>query len=148
MRGEYSTKQRDAILFFLQENNAHVSAADIALHLKEQGYEVSTATIYRTLEKFERDGIIKKMVIGDGSGACYQYAGEHDCSEHFHLKCVKCGKLIHLSCDFLHSMESHIFSEHGFTVSSGRTVIYGVCAACGGVSAKNTSSCCSNCAKN
>ena len=56
MRGEYSTKQREVILSFLKENNAHVSASDIIFHLREQGYSVSTATVYRTLDKFESEG--------------------------------------------------------------------------------------------
>ncbi len=142
MRGEYSTRQREAILSFLKENNAHVSASDIVFHLREQGYSVSTATVYRTLDKFESEGVVKKMMVGDGTGACYQYASGSDCNEHFHLKCIKCGRLIHLSCEFLHDMESHIFNEHGFTVSSGRTVIYGVCSHCGGVEAKGECSCC------
>lgn len=130
MRGEYSTKQRDVILAFLKENNAHITAADITLHLSEQGIKVSTATVYRTLDKFVNDGIVRKMVIGDAGGACYQYIDGGSCGEHFHLKCVNCGKLIHLSCEFLENMEKHIFDEHGFTVSSGRTVIYGICSQC------------------
>lgn len=141
MRGEYSTKQRDAILSFLKENNAHVSASDIVFHLKEQGYKISTATVYRTLDKLVSDGVVRKMVVGDGSGACYQYLDGDGCSEHFHLKCIKCGKLIHLSCEFLHSLEQHIFEDHGFTVSSGRTVIYGTCAHCDGTVENNKCHC-------
>ena len=141
MRGEYSTRQREAILSFLQENNAHVTASDIIFHLKEQGYKISCATVYRTLDKMEKAGTVKKMIIGSGSGACYQLADSDGCDSHFHLKCIHCGKLIHLSCEFLHSMESHIFHDHGFTVSSGRTVIYGVCSQCGNTPAKGNCSC-------
>lgn len=141
MRGEYSTKQRDAILSFLRENNAHVSASDIIFHLREEGYSVSTATVYRTLEKFEKDGLVKKMLVGDGVGACYQFADGEGCHEHFHLKCIKCGRLIHLSCEFMHEMEEHIFNDHGFTVSSGRTVIYGICSSCNGIPEKSNCHC-------
>lgn len=144
MRGEYSTKQREAILSFLKENNAHISASDVVRHLKEQGYSVSTATVYRTLDKFEQEGIVKKMVIGQGTGACYQFVDRQDCHEHFHLKCVKCGTLIHLSCDFLQSLESHIYDDHGFIVSSGKTVIYGTCANCNGSPTTHESGCCSH----
>lgn len=136
MRGEYSTKQRDAILAFLRDNNAHVTAADITFHLRQEGLGVSTATVYRTLDKFEKEGIVKKMVIGEGYGACYQLVDGEGCHEHFHLKCIKCGRLIHLSCEFMHEMEAHIFEDHGFTVSSGRTVIYGVCSGCNGMPEK------------
>ena len=130
MRGEYSTRQRDAILSFLRENNAHVRASDIVFHLKEQGYKISTATVYRTLDKLVCDGVVRKIVVGDDVGACYQYLDGDNCAEHFHLKCIKCGRFIHLSCEFLHSVEEHIFKDHGFTVSSGKTVIYGTCAQC------------------
>ncbi len=141
MRGEYSTKQRSAILAYLKENNAHVTASDIILRLKELGIAVSTATVYRTLEKLEGEGVIRKMFIGQGESACYQYIDANGCAEHFHLKCIKCGRLIHLSCEFLREMEAHIFDDHGFTVSSGKTVIYGTCAACGNIQPKNNCSC-------
>ena len=147
MRGEYATKQRDAILNFLKENNAHTTASDILYHLREEGYKISSATVYRTLEKFEAEGVVKKMVVGEGTGACYQFTDSDGCAEHFHLKCIKCGKLIHLSCEFMHEMEEHIFNDHGFTVSSGRTVIYGVCQGCSGAPSRSECTCCHGKAK-
>ena len=130
MKNEYSTKQRALILEFLKENTAHVTAGDILAHLKAQGYKVGVATVYRTLEKFVADGTIRKMIIDERSGACYQYIHASACEQHFHLKCLSCGKLIHLSCDFLNSMEKHILADHNFTVASGKTVIYGYCGDC------------------
>ena len=97
---------------------------------KEQGVNISLATIYRTLDKLCSEGIARKMTMGDGAGSCYQYVQESDCHSHFHLKCIECGKLIHLSCDFLANMEKHIHKEHGFTISAGKTVIYGKCSDC------------------
>ena len=67
MRGEYSTKQREAILSFLRESSTHVTATDILSHLACQGISVGSATVYRALEKFESEGIVKKMIIGGGS---------------------------------------------------------------------------------
>lgn len=130
MKQEYSTKQRGVILELLKESSTHITAKEILNYLKSKGLNISTATVYRTLEKFEKEGIVKKMTIGDGQGACYQYAGEFSCQSHFHLKCIECGELIHLSCDFLDKMEKHIYDEHSFTISSGKTVIYGRCANC------------------
>ncbi len=130
MKQEYSTKQRIVILELLKESSTHITAKDILNYLKNKGLNVSVATVYRTLEKFEKEGIVKKMTIGDGQGACYQYTGELSCQSHFHLKCIECGELIHLSCDFLDKMEKHIYDEHSFVISSGKTVIYGRCANC------------------
>jgi len=132
MKNEYSTKQRELILSFLRENSAHVTVADIIAHLKKQEISVGTATVYRTLDKFVKQGIVRKMVIDERAGACYQYIDGDNCSEHFHLRCLKCGKLIHLSCEFLKNLENHIYEHHSFTVSSGKTVIYGICGDCQG----------------
>jgi Fur family ferric uptake transcriptional regulator len=130
MKAEYSTRARVLILEFLKENTAHVTASDIIEHLKKQNIKIGVATVYRTLDKFVSDGIVRKMTIDERSGACYQYIHSAECASHFHLKCIKCGSLFHLSCDFLKNMEKHILDEHGFTVSSGKTVIYGLCKSC------------------
>lgn len=130
MKAEYATKQRALILEFLKENTAHVTATDILNHLQKQGVKIGVATVYRTLEKFVSDGILRKMVVDERSGACYQYIANDSCSAHFHLKCLSCGALIHLSCEFLTEMENHILNDHGFRVSSGKTVIYGTCKSC------------------
>ncbi len=147
MKAEYNTKQRAIILDFLKENSAHVSVRDIIAHLNEQGLSVGTATVYRTLDKLCEQGIVRKFIIDERSGACYQYAQGAECNEHFHLKCVNCGALIHVDCGFVAEMERHFFEEHGFTVSSGRTVIYGVCSKCAEIDIDEHKNhhCCRNC---
>ena len=130
MRGEYTTRQRALILNFIKESSSHLTVSDIVDGLKLQNIAIGKATVYRTLEKLCESGMVRKFVIDEKSGACYQYARDAECANHFHLKCIKCGRLIHLSCDFLSKMEEHILSEHNFKVSSGKTVIYGVCYSC------------------
>lgn len=130
MKAEYNTRQRAIILEFLKENSAHVSVRDIIAHLNEQGISVGTATVYRTLDKLCEQGTVRKFVIDERSGACYQFVEGTSCNEHFHLKCISCGALIHVDCEFVAEMEDHFFKDHGFTVSSGRTVIYGTCSNC------------------
>ena len=132
MKNEYTTKQRTAILNFLKENSdRHIKASDVVAYMRENGIKIGTATVYRSLEKFEDEGLVRKFIVDEHTGACYQFAGTPAaCHSHFHLKCTECGKLIHLSCEFLENMEKHIYDEHGFTVSSAKTVIYGVCAEC------------------
>ncbi len=133
---EYATKPRALILEIISKSPHHVSAKEIIAQLEKHGSGVSTATVYRTLAIFEEQGLVKKMTVDSGA-ACYQYMSERACLEHFHLKCIECGALIHLSCEFLHALESHIFEKHAFTIASGKTVIYGKCAKCSGICEKN-----------
>lgn len=134
---EYATKPRALILEIISKSPHHVSAKEIIAQLKKHGEVASSATVYRTLSLLEKQGVVKKMTP-DGGAACYQYMSERACLEHFHLKCVECGALIHLSCEFLHSLENHIFEKHAFSISSGKTVIYGKCAKCSGIDEKSS----------
>ena len=126
---DYKTKQRELILEYLKSSDSHhLSAGDIAAHLRESG-TVGIATVYRQLDKMVEAGLVRKYSL-DG-GACYQYVGGGgDCREHFHLKCLNCGALIHVDCDFLSGLAPHILEHHGFEVDNRRTVMYGLCRKC------------------
>lgn len=127
----YKTKQRDLILQFLIANqNRHVTAEDVADHLKQSGNPVGKATVYRYLDKLVAKGDVRKFLL-ESSGACYQYApNSQACAAHFHLKCLRCKALIHLHCDFMSGIEHHILQEHRFQIDASRTVFYGFCADC------------------
>ncbi len=129
---DYKTKQKQAILNLLKENcKRHMTAADIIDRIKNSENGIGTATVYRYLDKLVAKGVIRKYVIDDKAGACYQYIENNEsCSEHFHLKCIECGKLFHLDCSHLKSISEHIRSDHGFLVDNSRTVFYGLCEKC------------------
>lgn len=128
----YRTKQREFIEQYLQNSGSkHVTAEDILTFLKEQDTPVSKATVYRYLDKMLEQGLIRKYTVEEGMGACYQYVTDHaGCKEHFHLKCNKCGKLFHVSCDWMNQMQAHVFEEHGFVIDNSKTVFYGLCREC------------------
>ena len=48
------------------------------------------------------------------------------------ISCEKCGKLIHLHCEELEGIGEHLLKDHGFTLNSMRTVLYGICEDCAG----------------
>lgn len=132
----YKTKQRQRILDCLIANShRHVTVDDVAACLLQRGETVGKTTIYRYLEKLVEEGRVRKF-IAEGESACFQYSSDDGCSRHFHLKCLACGRLIHLECGYLSQLESHIYEEHHFIVHSGRTVFYGLCADCAGTSEK------------
>ena len=127
----YRTKQRQVILSYLMEHaSLHLTVDDVYDALKKQGETVGKTTVYRHMEKLVTTGKVRKYHIEGGTSACYQYNGEETCHEHFHLKCISCGKLIHLDCEFMRGIDTHIFEHHGFRVDNRQTVLYGVCSGC------------------
>lgn len=128
MAEKYHTRQRKEIIKYLEENvGSHLTPDDIANALPDVG----RSTIYRTLERLEQEGIVRRFAGASGRSACFLYIGEAGpCREHFHLKCLDCGKLIHLNCARLSECQAHILAEHGFAPDLARTLIYGRCLEC------------------
>lgn len=129
---DYKTRQKEIILnLFLENKDKHLTAAEIVNHINKNDENIGTATVYRYLDKLVSNGVIRKYFLDDKTSACYQYIDpEHKCHEHFHLKCLVCGKLMHLDCDHMQTVSEHILAEHGFTVDNSRTVLYGRCKDC------------------
>ncbi len=129
----YHTKQQQAILGYMENNKSeYVTVSHIARHLKEQGTPVGTTTIYRHLEKFQKEGIVQKIVLDGNSGACYQYIhdnlSQNKCQ--FLLKCESCGNITNMGCSHMQDLYSHVLEEHNFNVNPHRTMFYGTCSKC------------------
>lgn len=136
----YATISRKKILEFLKNSSDRtVTAADVDSHLKENDSEVNITTIYRYLDKLAKDGTVMKYVAEKGSQAAYQYVEPgRNCEEHLHMKCVKCGKIIHLECHFMEEISRHISRSHQFTLQCKNSILYGVCRECGGDTAEKS----------
>ena len=127
----YHTKQQDELIAYLEAHpEKHHTAAQIREHLVRVGNPISTATIYRQLERFVQEGRIQKYVIGPGESACYAFVGDRQCASHFHCKCEICGSLIHLDSDAFLEIQSYLRERHGFAWDAGKTVFYGICSQC------------------
>ena len=134
-RGGYQTKQKTEILrFFETHPSAHLSAAELVQMLAENGTPIGAATVYRTLIRLENEGRVRRYTLDERGGACWQFAGvqseKQQCHAHFHLKCIECGALLHVDCEYLRDIGEHILKHHGFVVDHSRTVLYGLCEEC------------------
>lgn len=127
----YKTRQRQIIENCLKENSGkHLTVDDIIDILKAENSEVGRTTVYRTLEKLAAENKVRRYTSGSRDSSCYQYVDSSVCCEHFHLKCVCCGRLLHLNCEHMRQINEHILKEHGFFVDTTKTVLYGECEEC------------------
>lgn len=128
MRGNYNTRQKDIIVSAVETfGGKHFTAEEMYDSLRGKDENIGISTVYRNLDKMVESGEIKKFTLA-GEKACYQSIGCRD--SHFHLKCIECGKLEHLSCDHLDEISTHVKEKHGFVIDSTRTVFYGLCKNC------------------
>ena len=125
----YNTKQYTLVSDYMKAHaGEHLTAEQIADELKEN---VSRTTVYRQLDRLVSEGLAVRYQVPGGQSACFRYLSEDSgCHEHYHLKCSRCGELIHCDCEFLDRLCGHIKEEHGFSVDAASTVLYGLCSKC------------------
>lgn len=133
-RSTYQTRQMKELREFLASTDGkHVTVKDICRYFDEAGRPVGTATVYRNLEKLVEEGVVAKYSADPSDSACFSYIGSGEECCHpvcFHLKCQKCGRLIHLECDEITRLSEHMLRAHGFELNPVRTVFYGLCEDC------------------
>ncbi len=128
----YNTKARRYILEYLSsKSDITVSAKDILHYLNEKGENISLTTVYRYLSRLTDEKRVIKFSEDGSNKSVYQFSGgDNTCLEHLHIQCKKCGKLIHLECEFLNEIEEHIMEEHGFSLEYSGSILYGICDKC------------------
>lgn len=125
----YNTKQKQTLKDFFKNNkDKQYSINEITDTISQNN--IGKSTIYRLIDKMTEEGSIRRF-RGEGKSVLYQYVGEHhECDSHFHLKCVDCGLLVHLECDYMRNLNEHITTHHKFDIDTSKTILYGVCSKC------------------
>ncbi len=125
----YSTRQKKIVLDCLASRQGEcVSAADLLDALRGGGERVGSATVYRQLERLEREGLVHKAVTEEG--AFYRYCEHGRGGGCLLVKCERCGRVEHAYCEVLPELYDKLSDETGFRVDARRTMLYGTCARC------------------
>lgn len=128
----YVTKRREQILRFLAANeDREVGVNEINDFLATQSLQANVSTIYRYLNRLAIRGVVLKRVYGRNGQAAFQYIeGKRGCCSHLHLKCKKCGRILHLDCVYMQDVLKHLKTDHGFIVDCPNSFLTGLCKEC------------------
>ena len=125
----YHTQQYETLLTFLKAGTQTQYTSDDIIQAVCADGKLGRSTAYRLIGRMTEEGLLRKF--HKDKHVYYQFVEEHDhCSDHFHLKCSGCGKLVHLDCHMMDALQSHILDKHGFSLSPAQTVLYGLCDHC------------------
>ena len=58
------------------------------------------------------------------------FIGGHNCDKHLHLKCVGCGKLLHMSDTASDAVLNDVLLSNHFAIDKEKTVLFGMCSQC------------------
>lgn len=141
-RSTYNTANRASLLTFLEKvPDRQFTVESLYAELCAEGITIGKSSLYRILDKLCAEGTVRKFRDAERDSSFFQYVGsDAECDHHLHLKCIACGKLIHLECGMAGDLVKHIREEHGFVIDSKKSVLYGLCRECrllGGKDGKN-----------
>jgi len=126
-RGLRVTRERRAIFAHAFQHFGHFRAADLFASLRQHGFRVSRATVYRTIGNLVETGLLRRHDLGDRR-TLYEpaFGREH----HEHLVCVSCGRMIEFVEPRIESLQDEVCHQHGFHALSHTLQIQGVCEDC------------------
>ena len=122
------TTERLAILDQVFAYDDHFRAEDLLVRMRQNGYQVSRATIYRTLPLLVKSGLLTEVI-----DAQKQSHFEHINAlqqQHAHLICLRCGKLIEFKNVEIDGLQEAVCKAYGFKPIKYRNEILGYCFEC------------------
>lgn len=121
------SQQRENIKIGLEKFCIHPSAEELYIKLKPQNPNLSLATVYRNLNQLAETGDIKRI---DGLSGQVHY--DHNTSEHFHIICIECGKIMDLPPEMSSSLKEILGNQSEFEILSYDILVKGLCKKCRG----------------
>ncbi|MCX5874311.1 MAG: transcriptional repressor [Deltaproteobacteria bacterium] len=119
------TSQRRVILEELAKLKTHPTANEIYEIVRKRLPRISLGTIYRNLEFLSGSGLIQKLEL---AGTQKRFDGT--VANHYHIKCVKCGRVDDLDLPAINLINDTVITVCDYEVLWHRLEFAGVCPEC------------------
>lgn len=120
------TPQRIAVYEALADETWHPSAEMLYRKLQPKFPAMSFATVYKTVEILYKIKVIQVLNTGEDS---FRY--DADISEHFHLRCLKCGAVEDaFLADKVQQLTAQVEEASGYSISGRQFYFFGECPRC------------------
>ena len=107
------TSQRLSVWDEIRCSNEHRDAEDIYMCIRNNGINVSRATVYRTIDVLVKNRLVRKMDVGDGRS---RYEPRLDEAHHDHMICEETGDIIEFFNEDLENLQEKIANDLGYTI--------------------------------
>ncbi len=122
--GLRATSQRSLILEIIR--HGHLDADEIYRQARVKQPRLSLSTVYRTLQVLKKLGLVEELHFDE----THHHYEVKPSSEHHHLVCLGCGKVVELEYPLSPKMKKNIAREKGFEVTGVEIRMTGYCSKC------------------
>jgi Fur family ferric uptake transcriptional regulator len=119
------TSQRKVILEELRGVDTHPTADRIYEMVRRRLPRISLGTVYRNLETLAEQGLIRKY---ESAGSQRRYDG--DPSNHYHVRCLRCGRLDDVPLSPVADVEHLLKDRTEYEIVGHRLEFEGICPDC------------------
>lgn len=118
------TNQRALILDIIR--HGHLDADEIHRQAQVKQPRISLSTVYRTLRMLKELGLVEELHFDE----THHHYEMKPSSEHHHLVCLGCGKVVEFKCPLSTKMKKDIAREKGFEITGVEIRMTGYCLEC------------------
>jgi len=126
IKGHPLTNQRRLLLELLRDAEGHIDAKELYRRASTRDESISPATVYRSLNLFKELELVDEIRLG--KIRCYYEIKQS--SEHQHLVCQGCGKVMEFQNPYFQKLINAVQREHAFKITKAELYLEGYCPEC------------------
>ncbi len=120
------TSQRALILEVIRQGRGHLDADEVYRRARQKQPRLSLSTVYRTLQTLKKLGLIEEVHFDER----HHHYEIKPPTEHHHLVCLGCGKVVEFECPLSQKMKDDVSREKGFEITDAEVRMTGYCPTC------------------
>ncbi|OGK18167.1 hypothetical protein A2866_04725 [Candidatus Roizmanbacteria bacterium RIFCSPHIGHO2_01_FULL_39_8] len=124
-KGYRITLQRKNLLKQIRSNPQ--TAEEIFKSMEKKGQKIDLVSVYRGVQFFAKEGLIREIDFGDGKKR-YELYGEE--SHHHHFICNNCKSIEDISSELEERLIEDFQSQSNFIIKDHSIELFGLCQKC------------------
>lgn len=120
-----NTPQKRIVMQTLADMGNHPTASMVYENVHKEHPTISKSTVFRILGNAATDGDVLRLHMAESDDRF-----DHQCHDHYHIRCIDCGRVDDVEMPYLSNIYSQITDTQGYQIMGHDIEFRGVCNSC------------------